>query len=164
MLPVDFKPLEELIQGIEDKPARRTVGDTPFELEELTAGLPGSPADRAWPAAPEKEPESPFTESPFTDAEALTSGEDLPQVITADMLRARKAKRTEMSLDDINVPAELLAGYKAEVVDEDWVAEEERNKAAKAKGKAKGKGQPAKTDKKKPKNKWEEDDAFARYR
>ncbi len=167
MLPVDFRPLEELIQGIEDKPARRTIGDTPFELEELTAGLSEEAGQHAWPSVPDKAPDSPFTESPFTDAEAVTGSEELPQVITADMLRARRAKRSEMSLDDIDVPAELLAGYKAEVGDEDWVAEEERNKAAKTKGKAKGKAQPAKpgkTDKKKPKNKWEEDDAFTRYR
>lgn len=166
MLPVDFKPLEELIQGIEERPARRTIGDTPFELEELTAGLTGLEDERVWPAVGEKS-DAPFTESPFTEAEAIKTGEELPEVITADMLRARRAKRTEMSLEDIDVPAELLAGYDTAVDEEEWTAESERAKAGKAKGKAKGKGQPAKPgkpDKKKPKNKWEEDDAFARYR
>jgi transcription antitermination factor NusA-like protein len=166
MLPADFKPLEELIQGIEDKPVRRTIGDTPFELEELTAGLTDLADERPWPGVSEKA-EGAITESPYIEGEAVAAGDELPQVITADMLRARRAKRAEMSLDDIDVPAELLAGYDVEVVAEDWVDDAERNKAAKAKGKAKGKGQPAKPgkpDKKKPKNKWEEDDAFARYR
>ena len=166
MLPVDFRPLEELIQNIETKPARRTIGDTPFELEELTAGLGGDLGESPWPVVPEKEPEGPLTEKPYAEDEA-TPVDELPQVITADMLRARMAKRSDKSFDDFEVPAELLAGYVPAEAGDDWEAEDAAGKAGKAKGKAKGKAAPAKptkTDKKKPKNKWEEDNEFNRYR
>lgn len=106
------------------------------------------------------EPELP-TEAPFSEAEAPAAPVEtdkadgtpapLPQVITADMLRARMAQRKEADrmLTDIEVPAELLAGYKP---DEEIPWEETAaGKAAKAKGK---KGAPppkpaAKTKKKK---------------
>jgi N utilization substance protein A len=102
------------------------------------------------------EPELP-TEAPFSEEEAPAAAqtpstpEPLPQVITADMLRARMAQRkeAERQRQEIEVPAELLAGYTDDTTTP-W-EETAAGKAAKAKGK---KGAPppkpaAKTKKKK---------------
>jgi N utilization substance protein A len=90
------------------------------------------------------------SEAPFSDADALGAGaEPLPQVITADMLRARMAQRKEAGRKalDIEVPAELLAGL-APVVEPDV-----EDELAIAKGKAK-KGAPVKAAPKGKKKKW----------
>lgn len=55
--------------------------------------------------------ESPDSEDPESDQAVAAP---LPEVITADMLQARKRQQADaepLSLDDIEVPAELLAGY-----------------------------------------------------
>lgn len=64
-------------------------------------------------------------EKPAAEAGAL------PQVITADMLRARMAQRKEADLKEIELPKELLAGLGVDA------AEWEKEEAAKARGKAK---------------------------
>jgi N utilization substance protein A len=72
----------------------------------------------------------------------------LPEVITADMLRARKNKGIDLSQDFV-VPAELLVGLDEEELDEEWDAEEDdRNKGRGKGGKAPAK--PAKGKAKKP--------------
>lgn len=60
------------------------------------------------------------TQSSQPAAPALVTGDELPQIITADMLRARRAQRKAMDFDDKNfeVPAELLAGYKEDLEEE----------------------------------------------
>ncbi len=71
-------------------------------------------------------------------------------MITADMLRARMAQRKQAelkSLDEIEVPAELLAGYDADADVDDYVVP-----GVKPKAKSK-KGVPAKTAPAKPKKK-----------
>jgi N utilization substance protein A len=176
MLPVDFKSFEELVQGIEELPAPKVFGEAAYEDQEAREGLPAAVEfDAAWPpVAPEEPPavisESAFTpeEAPATVAPVAPAGEDLPEVITADMLRARMAKRKEAALQEQNfeIPAELLAGIDDEVLkdDEEWLDEALGARGGKRK---KGKGQPAaqqakggKTDKKKaPKKRgWGEDE------
>ena len=92
-------------------------------------------------------------------------------MITADMLRARMAKRKEatFSEQDIEVPAELLAGLDAEELEEDeeWINEAMGARGGKRKKDVKGKpaAKPAakKTDKKKaPKKRgWGDEDDFS---
>jgi hypothetical protein len=91
----------------------------------------------------------------------------LPQVITADMLRARKAQGRERSLDEIEIPAELLIGLDEEVeTAEEWEEEEDTRKKgrvpAKAKGKSKPVKKPAKPEPKSKGKKWRpaQDDDF----
>ncbi len=62
-------------------------------------------------------------------------GDELPEVITADMLRARRNVNVDM--DDFEIPAELLAGLD-EKIGED---EDEEDVPAK-KGKSKVKAKP----------------------
>ena len=78
----------------------------------------------------EEQPESP-----------LTMIDELPKVITADMLRARKDKALDINLDDIEIPAELLVGLEDdEQPDEDWLKEEiESRDKGKSKSKSRGK-------------------------
>lgn len=83
----------------------------------------------------------------------ITSADELPQVITADMLRARRAQRRQIDFEseEFQIPEELLVGY-----DEDEEIEEERDRRAQGKGRGKAvdrggakKGTPAgKGDKK----------------
>ncbi|RIK56418.1 MAG: transcription termination/antitermination protein NusA [Chloroflexi bacterium] len=100
--------------------------------------------------------------------EEVTRIHDLPQVITADMLRARKAQGRERSLDEIEIPAELLIGLdEEEETLEEWDEEEESRKKGRGPAKPKGKGKPVKkSTKPEPKakgKKWrpaEDDDEF----
>lgn len=102
----------------------------PWEAE---ADEPTSPVEKPVVVEP-AQPAAPVTFE-------VTVGEQLPTVITADMLRARRAQRKELSLqsDEFEVPQELLAGYKEVVVEEDW-EEEEVGRKGKEKGKDKSKG------------------------
>lgn len=166
MLPVDFRSFEELVQNIEDVPAPKSFGEAPFEGEEVEEALPAPiAATPAWPPVTAKAPEPQPSEAAFSEEEKAVPGPDvLPEVITADMLRARMARRKESGVTsaEIEVPAELLAGYDEEVVEEEWL-DEAGNKAAKgkaAKGKA-AKGKPAAKSaekKKAPKKHWAGDE------
>lgn len=73
---------------------------------------------------------------------SLTSAAELPEVITADMLRARRGQRKDLSLDDkeFQIPEELLVGI--EPIDE---LDEEDDILPRGKGKNadKGKGKKA---------------------
>jgi hypothetical protein len=131
MLPTDFKSFEELMQGIEELPAPKTFGEAAFEDQEAVEGLPASISiDAEWPPiVPDREPAAPISEAAFSERKRRwpTGNEELPQVITADMLRARMAKRKEASFSEqnIEIPAELLAGLDAEELqeDEEWIDE-----------------------------------------
>ena len=82
------------------------------------------------------------------------------------MLRARMAKRKEagMAGQQIEVPAELLAGLDDQELeaDEEWIDEANPKAGKKKKDKAKAKqpvAKPGKTEKKKaPKKRWAEDE------
>jgi N utilization substance protein A len=115
------------LAALESRPEVVLPSEAPFSEDEL-------------PAAPEEE------STPTAPAKPAADGGELPQVITADMLRARMAQRK--SLDDIVVPEELLAGYEEDADDlEDLIVPGVKPKA---KGK---KGVPVKATPAKPKKK-----------
>lgn len=77
---------------------------------------------KSWHCRPEaafSEEEVAVEPSPLADV-SMTTQEELPEVITADMLRARMAERKKFNFadEDFEVPAELLAGYDEEELDE----------------------------------------------
>jgi N utilization substance protein A len=164
MLPMDFKSFEELVQGIEELPAPKVFGEAAFE-DQQAEGLPANVEVGAeWPPVVDNEPIAPISEAAFSEEEAplaapTAGSEELPQMITADMLRARMAKRKEASFSeqDIEVPAELLAGLDAEELEEDeeWIDEAvgarggKRKKEVKGKTAAKPAAKGGKPDKKK---------------
>ncbi len=133
-----------------------------FEVPELPVGeslepeegLPEGEASLELPTVDEMAEELPSLEEAGEDEQdGLTHIQDLPQVITADMLRARKAKGMERSLDDIEIPAELLVGLDDDEEEvEEWDEEEEERKKgrAAAKAKPKGKAKPVKKPAAKP--------------
>jgi hypothetical protein len=98
--------------------------------------------------APVEEPDAevPPVEQPTDHAvlpNPVMTSDELPQIITADMLRARRAQRKaiDFSDKDFEIPAELLAGYDEEL---DGEAEEEEDYTPGAgRGKEKTKGKKA---------------------
>ncbi len=168
-LPVDFKSFEELVQNIEELPAPKTFGEAAFEAEEGIPGLPSEiKVDVAWPPVAPEAPVAPVSESAFSAEEipAAPTGESLPEVITADMLRARMAKRKEASFTeaDIEIPAELLAGIDEESLkdDEEWIDEAMGARGGKRKKAKSPAAKGSKQEKKKaPKKRgWGEEDDF----
>ncbi len=128
------------------------------EIEEAETEEP-EPADEPVAEAPAEAPpaeETPSGEAPL----GITSPDDLPQVITADMLRARRNQRKEIDFDreDFEIPEELLAGYDkdelVEILDEDELESEDdgdrrgKSKTSKAPAKAR-RATPAKASDKK---------------
>ena len=109
--------------------------------------------------------------TPIEPPADMTDVGALPQMITADMLRARMAQRkiNVRKSEDIEIPAELLIGIeqKEEVVEE-WEEETDAGKG-KAKGKGKGKVAPvaakpvAKPKKKKRRTGGDDDDDYSGY-
>jgi N utilization substance protein A len=102
--------------------------------------------------------------------EEVTRIDTLPEVITADMLRARKNKGLDMSQDFV-IPAELLVGLDEAELEEEWDEDDDRKARGKgtkapakpAKGKAK-KAAATKPDAKAKGKKWRpqltDDDEF----
>ncbi len=135
-------------------------GESAFVAEEMGGGVPlAQPNAPEWPTLLSEEADALPSEAAFSElgeqpvtpitpaAENAPSGaevaqEDLPEVITADMLRARMAERKKFAFseEDIEVPAELLAGYEEEEAEEEVF---DASGKGKAKGKAKGKGKAA---------------------
>ncbi len=123
--------------------AAKVASDVPafpsFEevLETTPTDLPKPSEEPELPQEPERsaEAEIPAEASKEEEPEAMMTGEDLPEVITADMLRARMAQRKAEQVDwdelEIEVPPELLAGYEEE--------DEEAPKAKRKKGRKKPK-------------------------
>lgn len=136
-LPLERRDFRDLwpVEGFELPPA--TIGEAldagTRDEDELVEGLPAGETPMPWqPLAAEK--------SGSFDEEGITRVGDLPEVITADMLRARRDKGSGFSADDFEIPAELLVGLDEE--DEEWDdldAKRSRGKAKPAAGKGKGK-------------------------
>lgn len=175
--PVGEDMLSKAARALEELESRATAeepveGELPIEMPELLSEH--RDFRDFWPAEGFETPELPVTEAlepeaiepafeapevaqekPKSDEDEITRIHELPQVITADMLRARKAKGLERSLDKIEIPAELLVGLDEEEIEE-WDEEEEERKkgrAAAAKAKPKGKAKPVKKPDNKPKGK-----------
>ena len=152
-------PEEGLPEGLSEAGELPTLGPVNVpaasELDDAfqrsLAALESTPEVVLPSEAPFSEEEVPATpqEKPSTSVAPSADADVLPQVITADMLRARMAQRKQAELQnlaDIEVPAELLAGYSADDADDFAVP----GVKPKAKGK---KGVPVKTTPAKPKKK-----------
>jgi N utilization substance protein A len=175
LVTADFRSFDEIIRevgrGEEPMPS---FGEAPFGEEEAAVTREEEAQAGAWPGlrpGVHEEPAPTPGEAAFSVEEIKpTPPEELPQVITAAMLRARMAQRKEFAIndEDIVVPAELLAGYEAAPPAGTWEEEEGAAEAAKQKGKQKGKQAPkaAKPDKKKAgkKPKWHENQGDDEYR
>lgn len=90
-------------------------------------------------SADEVEPSS--VESEHLPAENLTAADELPDVITADMLRARMAQRKKETAasTDVDIPAELLAGLDEEADElelEEGASKSKKTKVRKSAAKA----------------------------
>ncbi|MFO7631102.1 MAG: transcription termination factor NusA [Caldilinea sp.] len=176
----EFRSFEELLAEVSHDEPAKSFGESAFAVEEMGEAMPASqPGAPEWPTLPLEEATMP-TEAAFSDNEVegetpaaplakpatptepmgVASQGELPEMITADMLRARMAERKKFTFseEDFEVPAELLAGY-----EEDSPEEEIFESGGKGKAKGKGKGKSAtkaKTKKSAPKRPWEEDDEF----
>lgn len=103
-------------------------------------------------------------EAPPALSEEVTRPDELPQVITADMLRARMAQRKKESFvdEDFEVPAELLVGLDA--ADEEWDGEDfDKPKKTKVKKSVPAKPADKRVKKKKRRPNSNEDDDFSNY-
>jgi hypothetical protein len=137
------------------------------EVEEVELPVEIEPLDEEPEPTP---PTPPAEEEPAPPPITITSSDELPQVITADMLRARRAQRKAIDLDseEFQIPEELLAGYVDEpVLDEEEELLERARPKGKAADKGKKKGGPAgrgdaKKGGKKPKR-WRGDDEFGDF-
>jgi N utilization substance protein A len=94
------------------------------------------------------------------EKESMRRVDALPEMITADMLRARKNKGIN-PVQDFEIPAELLVGLDEEVVEDEWDEDDgdlkARGKGGKAPAKAAAKGKakkPAKPEAKAKGKKW----------
>jgi len=129
-LPLPGRDLRDLwpTEGFEE--LERPIGETlEPELEELEeAEVEELPI-----------PEAELDEESMSMEQGMTQVVDLPEVITADMLRARK-KGIDFTSEDFEIPAELLVGLDDEDIDED-------DDLGKGKGKAKAKGKAKKSTK-----------------
>jgi transcription termination/antitermination protein NusA len=153
-LPADRGDFRDLwpIEGFELP--EQPIGEA-LEPEEEEEQLPIKPLDLPEPATASREEET------AEEAEDITRIDSLPQVITADMLRARKGKGIDLS-GDFEIPAELLVGLDDVEVDDEWDEEEEGKKGrgvakskAPAKPVAKSKAKkPAKPETKSKGKKW----------
>ena len=92
------------------------------------------------------------------EGDGFTSGEDLPEVITADMLRERMAQRGAINFNDADfeIPAELLVGLE-EFLDEEEPEEWEEKPVKKGKKGAKVDKKPAAKQKKRSTSKSKDD-------
>lgn len=135
---VAFNEEEEVAPVEEVRPSRKPVVEEPRAVQ---------------PPVEEVEEEGP-TVTP------ITRPDELPQVITADMLRARMAQRrreTSFSEAEFEIPEELLVGIDEAEVEEEDIWDEAADRKAKGnkgkKAKVAKKVQPEKFDKKAPKKK-----------
>jgi hypothetical protein len=149
--------------GMPQLPSEKDEPEVPHEVEEPTP----QPVEEEPVAADVVNEDANIAAEasiPTTATESLTTPDELPDVITADMLRARMAQRKKdlASAKDFEVPAELLVGL-GDGDNEEWELESEN---APAKGKSK-KSAPVKVDKKPKKKKRRvsqgDDDDFTGY-
>jgi N utilization substance protein A len=126
-----------------DLPSRSGLGEAALpEAWETEPSVTEAP-DQAETPGEEQGVETPSADQPSDPAVIpnLVTSDELPQIITADMLRARRAQRKAMDFGDkdFEIPAELLAGYQGEAEDEPDVEEMEEDFASVAGGKGKEK-------------------------
>ncbi|MEZ4710687.1 MAG: transcription termination factor NusA [Caldilineaceae bacterium] len=109
-----------------------------------------------------------FGQEDDKDEAAVSIGDELPDVITADMLRARMSQRQKINVDsgDFEIPAELLVGLDEDEVLFDEEEEEEfapKGKAKKAKVKKATKADKKGRTRRKRQGSFEDDDGYDGY-
>ncbi|MBO9394053.1 transcription termination factor NusA [Caldilinea sp.] len=164
-----FKSFEEVLAELDTKESAKEAGAFPIEeMDERV--LPPKPSGPEWPELPLETPAlADETTSPTRPTEskgakdvetfgAPIGSEELPEVITADMLRARMAERKKytFSEEDFEIPPELLKGYE----EEDDLLEHGGKGKGKVKGKKSAPKPKGKSKKPAPQRPWEEDDDF----
>jgi N utilization substance protein A len=164
-----FKSFEEVLAELDTKESAKEAGAFPIEeMDERV--LPPKPSGPEWPELPLETPAlADETTSPTRPTEskgakdvetfgAPIGSEELPEVITADMLRARMAERKKytFSEEDFEIPPELLKGYE----EEDDLLEHGGKGKGKVKGKKSAPKPKGKSKKPAPRRPWEEDDDF----
>ena len=174
--------LDDILQQVEETTETRSVPALD-DIDELAEHVPSRTNQDAWSAALEAAKEdlpslASFSEEEMIDEVAspmvveeiepqpetpqekeetpLTLPKELPNVITADMLRARMAQRRESNFNDANfeIPKELLVGID-EGEEDDWAALDEEIPANARSKKSKkatpdAKGKVAKKKKRRP--------------
>ena len=163
---ISLPSLEDLAQADEKSAQPPSVS---FE-EAAAAAREEQTFIEQFPVYDSKEEEALLNLGQADDAEevASTTDEELPDVITADMLRSRMGQRKKIDVDsnDFEIPAELLVG-----LDEDELVfdeEDEEDFTAKSKTKKTKSKKASKTDKKsrtrrKRQGTFEDDDGYDGY-
>lgn len=170
-LTIAARALEEVDEGLPMTAEGLTSAELPSFEDALAKAEAAENIDFSAPEMPQLSPED---EKPLSfedaipqtvkDAEEsvtseseddLMSSAELPEVITADMLRARMAQRKDSGgEEELEIPAELLVGLEEEEPKTvDSLIEEEKPDAKKA----------PKKGKKKPRHAFEEDDDFSDF-
>ncbi len=163
-----FKSFEEVLAELSAEEKRKDAEAFPIEEMDERALLAKTAAPE-WPELPEEvtrpgelaSPELPVEGKGAAEAETFSApigSEALPEVITADMLRARMAERKKFTFseEDFEVPPELLKGYEE---DEDFFEQGGKGKG-KAKSKKSAPKSKAKTKKPASRRPWEDEDDF----
>ena len=148
-LPMDRESLDAMWPSMEDLPEEpASVGEALNPEEEPEIVSETQHQDELEINAEASEEEITLAQEPEEDG--ITMVDELPEVITADMLRARGNK--PIDLDAIEIPAELLAGLELEAEAEDEEEEEEllQEFEKEVQGKSKGKKKAKKTKRRRP--------------
>lgn len=112
---------------LQSEPELPTVGD--FEAVEVEAPFGSDYGDEI-----DFDPGQPEPPAPFDADESANLFGDLPEIITADMLRTGR-KKINFDSDDFEIPAELLVGLEEDSKNQDLAAEDEAGKKGKKKRK-----------------------------
>jgi len=149
-LPMDRESLDSMWPSMEDLPEEpASVGEALNPEEEPEIVSETQHQDELEINAEASEEEITLAQEP-EEEDGITMVDELPEVITADMLRARGNK--PIDLDAIEIPAELLAGLELEAEAEDEEEEEEllQEFEKEVQGKSKGKKKAKKTKRRRP--------------
>lgn len=147
---LELPSLADLDKIADQKQEETTSG---MSLEEAAAAIAGNNVSfsESFPVfepealdvfnTPDEEPEE------VREPEPTEEAEDLPEMITADMLKARMAERDEEP-EELEIPAELLVGLEDDEQKEPKKSKSKKSKAKKAesKKKSKSKAKPAEED------------------
>ncbi len=146
--PVEMPSLDDVLAKLQEEDLYETRTTIP-ELPDITE-IP------EMPSLPSEEEYVIRTEDDVTEPEA--ADEELPEVITADMLRAAMSQRKKIDIEDedFEVPAELLVGLEEEV--EEDAEKEEADLEALGKTKKKKKSSKKKAKRKRRPSYQDEDD------
>jgi N utilization substance protein A len=134
-LPMEMSGRGELPAFVEPAPVK---GPSTRDLEDAFARSLVQVERNVEPVLPS---EAPFSQEEAPNVESMTPAmEPLPEVITADMLRARMAERRQREqMASIEVPKELLAGLDEAMLEKDESASRVKKGAPPAKAAAKPK-------------------------